>query len=941
MTTPSPDFGSASAGSRLLGANDLQAHIDSLTAAVQANTKAVQGAASGSPGGSSTPFGSTGQSFTFGSFPKMNSAAPSNSGPGGYGGSNVTAPSPMGGGPASTLQSAAGSLGTMAGSAMASGSQFSSQITMNQYAAMSTLGMRPGTSLSQGFKAMYTQAFGNYNSNLNAIASNPADAAQMYSNLQGIAANPNVMSTAQGRAGYGAAAGFGIANPSLGGAGSSAAAAQLYSGQTSLAMRQLGYGGTARAGMGQQNPLQMGQVMQTMMQRWYGKSSVSSSTLNAGLANNGRLQLNLQALGLDPSTMGPALQMYNKLFQQGVSATNAQTMLNDAAHNANYGNQGSAQKLLSGKYGIATSDLQKLKDTTAKQTGTTAGEMGGFDSAISQATTTVQKFDAVLNDILKITGLGTVLGASHGFSGAMNAVGGAVGGVVGKVTGMLSRFGGAAGMVPGGGTSTAGGTNGAKPGSTTGNTSRIVSAAIKDAESMLGKPYVWGGDNPAVGFDCSGLIEWAYGQAGIKLPRTSQEQWAALKNRSVSPGKVRAGDIVFSAGSDGTASSPGHEAMMISNNQIIEAPYTGADIRVRAYNPGEWQHAARPNGSMTNVGAGTTSSVANGSGTPTAASGAGNSGMGAGGTGGGGLGLAPGAYGSSDELANVQAALLGGGLSGGGPGGYTGTVGGSTLTSVGGVGGKGSTGNGQGSGTGKTGKNVSTAGGGSNSANQALAKKMAAQMYGWTGGQWTGGLLPLWTQESGFNAKAQNPTSTAYGIAQFLDSTWGPFGSKTSDPGLQIKYGLEYIKGKYGSPVAAEAHERAYNWYGTGTDSALAGTALVGDRGPELVRLSGGQQIHDAKQTADMLSGQRAKAAQALWSTGTAQQLVLANQPQNQATHPGKCEVNLMMPQGAIVIHTSGSASDVSNNVRQIMAGVSQAMADDETLKKIMSGVTS
>jgi hypothetical protein len=260
---------------------------------------------------------------------------------------------------------------------------------------------------------------------------------------------------------------------------------------------------------------------------------------------------------------------------------------------------------------------------------------------------------------------------------------------------------------------------------------------------------------------------------------------------------------------------------------------------------------------------------------------------------------------------------------------------------VGGVGGKGSTGNGQGSGTGKAGKNVSTAGGGTNSANQALAKKLAAQMYGWTGGQWAGGLLPLWTQESGFNAKAQNPTSTAYGIAQFLDSTWGPFGPKTSDPGLQIKYGLEYIKGKYGSPAAAEAHEKAYNWYGTGTDSALAGTALVGDRGPELVRLSGGQQIHNAKQTADILRGTSAQPAQGPWSTSTAHQLVLANQPQNQATRPGKCEVNLNLPQGAIVIHTSGSASDVSNNVRQIMAGVSQAMADDETLKKIMSGVTS
>ena len=90
-----------------------------------------------------------------------------------------------------------------------------------------------------------------------------------------------------------------------------------------------------------------------------------------------------------------------------------------------------------------------------------------------------------------------------------------------------------------------------------------------------------------------------------------------------------------------------------------------------------------------------------------------------------------------------------------------------------------------------------------------------------------------------------------------------------------------------------------------------------------------------------MLRGKNAKAAQSAWSTGTGQQLVLANQPQNQADAVRQVRGHLNMPPGAIVIHTNGSASDVSNNVRQIMAGVSQAMADDETLRKIMAGVTS
>ena len=875
----------------------------------------------------------------------MSSSAPSNSGPGGYGGSNVTAPNPMGGGPASTLQSAAGSMASSAiGVVGSGGSQFSSQITMNQYAAMSMLGMSPGTSMASGMSSMYNQAFGRYGSNLNAIAQNPADAAQMYSNLQGIAASSNVMSTAQGRAGYGATAGFGVANPALGGAASSQAAAQLYSGQTSLAMRQLGYGGTMRAGMGQSNPLQMGQGIQTMLQRWYGKGSVSSQTLNAGLANNGRVQLNLQALGLDPSTMGPALQMYNKLFQQGVGASQAQTMLNDAAQNKDYDGQ-SAQKLLSNKYGVPTSDLQKMKDSTAVQTSNTSGEMGGFDSALSQATTTVQKFDTAIGTILKVTGLGTIMGGAHGFSGAMGAVGGAVGSLFSGGMGMLSRFGGAAGgnelMTQSSGgpnilspisRTTAGGTNGGKPGSTTSNVSKQAQTAIKDAEQQLGKPYVWGGDTPSTGFDCSGLIEWAWRQAGVSLPRTSQEQWAALQNRSVPLDKVQAGDLVFAAGSDGSGAAPGHVGMMVSSKQLIQAPQTGQNIEIVAYNPSGWQHAARPAGGMTNVKGGSGTSVTNGSGSATAASSQGNSGLGVGGTGSGGLGLAPGSYGSSEEMSNIQSALLGGGLTGGG-GGY------SPSSGVLGLMGSSSTGNGQGSG-GKASK-VSTAGGGSNSANKALAQKMAKEMYGWSGSQWSQGLLPLWTQESGFNNTAQNPTSTAFGIAQFLNSTWGPYGPKTSNPGMQIKYGLEYIHGRYGSPLGAEAHERAYNWYGTGTNSAMPGVALVGERGPELVRLSGGQQIANAGQTANILKGSSAKPTQAPWTSGTAQQLMLANQPQNQAMQSGKCEVNLNMPQGAIVIHTSGSSTDVSNNVRQIMAGVSQAMTDNETLKKIMSGVTS
>jgi Transglycosylase SLT domain len=75
-------------------------------------------------------------------------------------------------------------------------------------------------------------------------------------------------------------------------------------------------------------------------------------------------------------------------------------------------------------------------------------------------------------------------------------------------------------------------------------------------------------------------------------------------------------------------------------------------------------------------------------------------------------------------------------------------------------------------------------------------------------------LQSLWGKESGWNPNAQNPSSTAYGIAQLLDSTWAGTGiAKTSNGFRQIDAGLVYIDGRYGSPCGAWSHSRAYNWY--------------------------------------------------------------------------------------------------------------------------------
>jgi hypothetical protein len=72
----------------------------------------------------------------------------------------------------------------------------------------------------------------------------------------------------------------------------------------------------------------------------------------------------------------------------------------------------------------------------------------------------------------------------------------------------------------------------------------------------------------------------------------------------------------------------------------------------------------------------------------------------------------------------------------------------------------------------------------------------------------------LWTAESNWNPNAQNPTSTAYGIPQFLDSTWATTGiAKTSNAHRQIDAGLIYIGNRYGTSCAAWSFWQAHRWY--------------------------------------------------------------------------------------------------------------------------------
>jgi len=98
-------------------------------------------------------------------------------------------------------------------------------------------------------------------------------------------------------------------------------------------------------------------------------------------------------------------------------------------------------------------------------------------------------------------------------------------------------------------------------------------------------------------------------------------------------------------------------------------------------------------------------------------------------------------------------------------------------------------------------------------ANFAFAQAIAPN-YGWSDPGQMGAWYTLGMKESGWNNNAQNPTSTAYGIGQFLNSTWGGYGiAKTSDPKLQVEAMARYIKARYGTPAKALAFHLSHNWY--------------------------------------------------------------------------------------------------------------------------------
>ncbi len=107
----------------------------------------------------------------------------------------------------------------------------------------------------------------------------------------------------------------------------------------------------------------------------------------------------------------------------------------------------------------------------------------------------------------------------------------------------------------------------AKPQASTQSNSSTAQTVVSAAQSQIGKPYVWGATGPNA-YDCSGLVQYAYSQAGKNIGRTTYQQAGAGQHVSVS--QAQAGDILMWGDY--------HDAIYVGNNQYVHAPQPGQNV---------------------------------------------------------------------------------------------------------------------------------------------------------------------------------------------------------------------------------------------------------------------------------------------------------------------------------------------------------------------------
>ncbi|HBT5190258.1 TPA: C40 family peptidase, partial [Klebsiella quasipneumoniae] len=116
---------------------------------------------------------------------------------------------------------------------------------------------------------------------------------------------------------------------------------------------------------------------------------------------------------------------------------------------------------------------------------------------------------------------------------------------------------------------------------------KAQSTAMNKLMGQLGKPYRWGGTSPRTGFDCSGLVYYAYKDlVKIHIPRTANEMYHLRDARPVDRDELQSGDLVFfRTRGRGTAD---HVGVYVGNGKFIQSPRTGRDIQITSLSEDYW-----------------------------------------------------------------------------------------------------------------------------------------------------------------------------------------------------------------------------------------------------------------------------------------------------------------------------------------------------------------
>jgi cell wall-associated NlpC family hydrolase len=620
----------------------------------------------------------------------------------------------------------------------------------------------------------------------------------------------------------------------------------LYNPRASLAAQRLGYGRTIGSGG---KAAGIGSLADNVMSRTFGSKSISSKKFAAATASGQVLDYNVdqlgQASGWDADTVDNLKEYMrgrNTLLQNSkMSSSAADKLIAQAAQTGSKGDE--ARKKLS-KYGVSESLGQTRKTFESQERQHDANMGDSFAHNLETATHAVQKFEGAINSILELPGIKQVVGASGAWATATKEPVKQLKSVwdFGKSLLPTGIFGGAASSA-----SSSGGHDKSSTAKTNHTSSGNAAGAISAALSQVGVPYVWGGEQEGKGFDCSGLMQWAFRKAGIELPRQSQQQIKV--GVEVDKQHIQPGDLLFP--------EPGHVMMAIGNGKLVEAPHTGLDVRVRSYSLGEVKAVRRVASSV-----GALKSYNTDTKQTDDEAGAGNAGW----FGGSGSSV------SQEEVDAITAALSGGGANTMGP--QTGGTGTSTNADSAGA----------------------VASAPSNpKGNVALGKKLAAKR-GWTGKEWNA-LYQLWQHESGWKETNKNPSSGAYGIPQALPaSKMAAAGSDwKTNPATQIEWGMDYIAGRpdYGKPSKAWDlwQKRSPHWYAVGAWDIPEDQPAVVHKGEMILPAAKAETIRQAliKDSVNFVSPAGAAASGAAHSGGG---------------------VSLSFAQGAIQINVTGAMTD-------------------------------